>query len=124
MLEAAEYIFTMDENGVTDPHVWLAPQNAKGQMIAIADFLKEISPEYSDKIDSNLGAVSTEIDALDAEFMGVVSAAEKKEIIVTHGAYGYLCRVYGIEQIVIEGMTGESDPSPAQISSVARRAND
>lgn len=124
MLDTTEFIFTMDDNGVTDPHVWLAPQNAKGQMIAISEFLTEISPDYAEKFASNLESVSKEIDTLDADFMTMAASAPKKQIIVTHGAYGYLCRVYGIEQIAIEGLTGESDPSPAQISSVARTARE
>ena len=38
---------------------------------------------------------------------------------MTHGAYGYLCADYGMEQFSLEGISGESDPSPAQMAQFA-----
>lgn len=124
VLEASDYIMTMNDSGVTDPHVWLSPQNAKMQMNAITEFLCEIDAEYTDSFRANLQAASEQIDMLDNDFKTMVNSSEKRDIIVTHGAYGYLCSVYGINQIAIEGIVGESDPSPEKITSVVNIAKD
>ena len=115
---------TMNDSGITDPHVWLSPQNAKMQMNAIANFLSEIDAKYIDTFEANLKDVSLQIDELDNSFKEMVNSSEKKDIIVTHGAYGYLCNIYGLNQIAIEGITGESDPSPEKVSSVINLAKD
>lgn len=124
MLEASEYIMTINDSGVTDPHVWLSPQNAKMQMNAITEFLCGIDGEYADIFRANLHSASEEIDRLDDDFKTMVNSCGKKEIIVTHGAYGYLCSVYGLQQIAVEGIAGESDPSPEKISFVVNVAID
>lgn len=41
-----------------------------------------------------------------------------KTIFVTHGAYSYLCNDYGMKQVALEGVTGDSDPSPSQMAKV------
>ncbi len=124
VLEASEYIMTINDSGITDPHVWLSPQNAKMQMNAITEFLCEIDGEYADVFRANLHSASEEIDRLDDDFKTMVNSCGKKEIIVTHGAYGYLCSVYGLQQIAVEGIAGESDPSPEKVSFVINFATD
>ena len=122
-LEASDYIMTINDEGATDPHVWLSPQNAKMQMNAITEFLCEIEEKYTEKFKANLSAVSEKIDELDNDFKIMVKDSTKRDIIVTHGAYAYLCNVYGIKQTAIEGIVGESDPSPEKLASVVRFAN-
>ena len=126
MLEASEYIMTINDTGDVDPHVWLSPQNASMQMRAISEFLSEIDSEYAGNFKSNYEEAAKNINNLDDDFKRMIIDSSKKDIIVTHGAYAYLCNVYGINQTAIEGVSGESDPSPEQLASAVRfaQAND
>ncbi|MEW6059040.1 MAG: metal ABC transporter substrate-binding protein, partial [Actinomycetota bacterium] len=40
--------------------------------------------------------------------------------VVTHEAFGYLAKAYGLEQIGIEGLTPESEPSAASIQAATQ----
>ncbi len=119
---ASEYIMDIDDNGVVDPHVWLSPLNAKGQMIQISKFLSEIAPESKDIFEQNLSDISVALDTLDADYQTAISSASKDSIVVTHAAYGYLCRVYGLNQIALLDMTGTSEATDGQISAASRDA--
>ena len=40
----------------------------------------------------------------------------KKEIVVSHEAFGYLCHAYGLEQLAIKGISSDSEPTPGRMA--------
>lgn len=118
VVEASAGIEPLGTEGVTDPHVWLDPENALRQLENIADALVEADPQNAEYYKANLETARTKIKELDGEFAEIAEKAADKEIIVTHGAFGYLCNAYGLEQYMIEGISGESDPSSAAMRDV------
>lgn len=120
--EAVSVVCTSDvltDNKETDPHVWLSFDNAKAQLGAICTALSEKDSENASSYKARLDEYTSKIDALKAEYEN--SDLSGKKIFVTHGAYGYLCSDFGMEQISVEGISGESDPSPAQMARVVDR---
>ena len=67
--------------------------------------LKRIDQEAAEKIRT-----------LDEKYRSALAGVSHRELVVTHGAYGYLASAYGLSQLAIEGMQGTSDPSPAQMA--------
>lgn len=106
------------EKNEGDPHVWLNPQNALIEMENIASALIKADSKNKDYYLKNLENVRLKINELDNSFKGVTDTISDKEIIVTHGAFGYLCAAYGLKQYEIEGINGESDPSTATIREI------
>lgn len=98
-----------------DPHIWLSVRNVKRILEYLAAFFIRLDPARKSKFLANLAAGAAECDALDTEFQAVTSRLENRKIVVTHGAFWYLCRDYGLEQISLEGYSPYSDPSPAQM---------
>jgi len=47
-----------------------------------------------------------------------MSSFTRNEIVVAHEAYGYLCDAYGLTQIAIEGLSADSEPSPARMTEI------
>src|SRR5699024_8180608 len=48
----------------------------------------------------------------------------KKDIIVAHEAFGYLCKAYGINQIGIEGLSPDSEPDAARMAEISKFAKE
>lgn len=107
-----------------DPHVWLNPMNAKKQMEIIKDGLAEADSENREYFEKNFFEYSNKLDELDGEYKRTVSSLKKKDVIVAHQAFGYLCNAYGLKQIAIEGLNADSEPTPAKMSSISKFAKE
>jgi zinc transport system substrate-binding protein len=64
------------------------------------------------------------LDELDQEYKDAVATFTKKEIIVSHQAFGYLCDAYGLKQTPIEGLTADAEPSPAKMAEIVKFAKE
>ncbi len=65
-----------------------------------------------------------ECDKLDTLYKEETSKLTKKELVVAHEAFGYLCHAYGLEQMGIEGLSADDEPDPKQMSEVIRFAKE
>lgn len=99
-----------------DPHVWLGLKNAKAQLEAVSGALSEADSANAQKYAERLTEYFEKIDALETEYKN--AGLSGKKLFVTHGAYGYLCDDFGMEQVALEGISGDSDPSPAQMAKI------
>lgn len=121
VVEAAQGLELVDDMsgaGNPDPHVWLSIKNAKKQMENIKDALVEADAANSAFYEANYEKYAKQFDELDKEFYDTLISAESKMLVVSHEAFGYLCRDYGLEQIGIEGLVPDSEPSPARMSEI------
>lgn len=107
-----------------DPHVWLSPLNAKKQMEIIKKALQKADPVHKEYYEKNYLANVQELNKLDQEYKNVLGECKKKEIIVAHQAFGYLCNTYGLKQIAIEGLAADSEPTPARMAEITKFAQD
>lgn len=103
-----------------DPHVWLNPLNAKKQMEAIKDGLVKVDPSNSRFYQDNYDFYAKKLDELDKAYKEAVNEFTRKEIVVSHEAFGYLCNAYGLTQIAIEGISSESEPTPAKMAQIIK----
>ena len=71
-----------------------------------------------------LGSDAKECDKLDTLYKEETSKLTKKELVVAHEAFGYLCHAYGLEQMGIEGLSADDEPDPKQMSEVIRFAKE
>ena len=96
--------------------MWLGLKNAKAQLEAVSGALSEADNANAQKYAERLAEYLEKIDALETEYKN--AGLSGKKLFVTHGAYGYLCDDFGMEQIALEGISGDSDPSPAQMAKI------
>ena len=85
-------------------------------MQAICNALSEVDSKNAQNYINRLDSYLTQIDEVDTEYKN--AEIDGKTIFVTHGAYSYLCNDYGMKQVALEGVTGDSDPSPSQMAKV------
>lgn len=111
------------ESGM-DPHVWLDPTNVATITAAVATQLSTIDPEHAADYAANAKALEADLTALDESFTTGLATCERTEFITTHAAFGYLAKRYGLDQIGINGLSPESEPSPSRIAEVQGEAKD
>lgn len=107
-----------DEKG-KDPHVWLDPIRLAGIADAVARELGEADADHAAEFTANAKALRAELEKLDGEYRTGLANCAQKTIVVSHNAFGYLAKRYGLTQLAITGLTPESEPSPARLAEVA-----
>lgn len=100
-----------------DTHVWLDPVYALREAENIKIALTKIDPENAPAYDENLKIFSDNISQLINDYTSSLSELEKRDIVVAHAAYSYLCSKFGLNQIAIEDSQG-TEPSPARMAEI------
>lgn len=107
-------------HGCEDPHIWMSPRLVKKQGEEIAKTLIEVYPEYAELYCKNLEEFKKKLDDLDLEIIQILKGMKNRTLLVSHPAYAYYCRDYGLKQVSIE-FEGK-DPSPQQLTKVLQIA--
>ena len=107
-----------------DPHVWLAPENAKKEMENIKDALVSADPDHQEYYEENYQTYAKKLDDLDAEYQEKLSGVKTRDVIAAHQAFGYLCQAYGLNQIGIEGLSADSEPDAARMKEIVEFAKE
>lgn len=103
---------------IEDYHLWLDPDNAIEQMERICTYLSEADSENAEYFRGNLETAKEKYKSLKEKTQELKRKTQGKTIVVSHGAYGYLCEELGMNQLAIEGIHGESDPTAAQMAQI------
>jgi zinc transport system substrate-binding protein len=98
-----------------DPHVWLDPVLMEQIVPRVAAALAKVDPANASVYDEGERAVMDELAALDTAYRNGLAGCAYTTFITTHEAFGYLASEYGLEQLGIEGLTPESEPSAERI---------
>jgi zinc transport system substrate-binding protein len=124
VLETGNNLFTQkvtDEEGKTgiDPHIWLSPALAKKQVKAILAELLKIDPANRGYYYANANKLLAELDSLDNDYKAGLKSCQKKNIVTSHAAFGYLASDYGLTQVPIAGLSPDAEPSLKQLANIA-----
>jgi zinc transport system substrate-binding protein len=112
-----------EETG-TDLHVWLDPDRLATIAGELAAALGERDPDHAAEYRTNADALGEELATLDTEYAEGLAECERREIVVSHAAFGYLTDRYDLEQIAITGLSPEDEPSPQQMEHVIEEARE
>jgi len=110
--------------GGFDPHFWLDPVLAKAQINNIRDALVEADPDGKAYYENNAASYNARLDSLDNEIRTAMSNCTKHDILVTHATLGYFCKRYGCNQIAINGVDPEAEPSPSDLATIIDQAKE
>lgn len=113
-----------DDRGNTDPHQWLDIDNMANIADATATLLSDAQPDKGEAFRANAGVLKREYANLDEAFKSGLATCERRDIIVSHAAFGYLAERYDLTQIAIRGLNPDVEPSPARVAEVQRLARE
>lgn len=106
------------DHGEFDPHIWLSLKNAVIQLENIKNALSELDPENEDYYEQNFEKYKSEFLAMDSEFAKKAAYFSNHSIVVSHEAFGYLCRDYGLKQVGITGLFAGGEPDLAKMKEI------
>ncbi|CAM3789012.1 zinc ABC transporter substrate-binding protein [Cohnella lubricantis] len=108
-----------DEHDV-DPHTWVSPKSALIMAENIYDAYVSIDPAHQADYDRNYQALKEKLEALDQQFTDGLAAVTKRDIVVSHQAFGYLSRDYGLNQVAIMGLAPDAEPRAQDLLDIAK----
>lgn len=108
------------ENG--DPHVWLDPTRLAAITTGTGDALAETDPEHAQEYRTRASDLVTRLDALDAEFATGLATCERRDVVTSHAAFGYVAERHHLNEIAVNGINPESEPSPARRADIQKLA--
>lgn len=106
------------DHGAADPHFWLDPTLVAEFAEDVAAEFAELDPDNAQTYEDNAAALLTDMDALDASLGEGLAMCERRDIFVSHEAYGYLAARYDLQQEGLSGLDPEAEPSPARMREI------
>jgi zinc transport system substrate-binding protein len=110
------------DEGSTDPHIWTSPKMMMSQLDTIRDGLVHTFPQIEEDLDARYLTVQERCGQLVEQANARLSGQRGKVIVIAHGAYGYLCRDYGIEQLAVE--TGGKEATVGALDELIKKARE
>lgn len=104
-----------DHSHAYDPHLWLSPKNSSKMLENIKNALVELNPEAKDIYEKNFNDYNMKLKELDKLYKEKLSENNVKSFVITHEAFGYIAKDYGLKQYGLTGMGTEQDPNPEKM---------
>ena len=94
------FINNLDQENITDPHIWLNPLYAKKQVQNIAQAFSNHDPENGEFYHTNAAQYGKQLDLLDSKISTELSDCND-DFIAFHDAFSYFAKEYGLNQHAI-----------------------
>ncbi|MBB6635555.1 metal ABC transporter solute-binding protein, Zn/Mn family [Cohnella thailandensis] len=107
-----------------DPHTWVSPKSALVMADNILKAFVDSDPANEAAYESRYEDLQNRLKTLDEQFTEQLQAVPNKDIVVTHQAFGYLARDYGLNQVAIMGLSPEAEPRAQDLLDVAKFVKD
>lgn len=112
------------QHGAEDPHLWLDPVRFATVAQELADRLAAQDPDHAPEYEAGAAELRGTLQELDTAYAEGLADCERREIVVSHAAFGYLADRYDLRQIPVTGLAPEEEPSPQQLADVVHRARE
>jgi zinc transport system substrate-binding protein len=121
-----EGLDTSDEenHADVDPHIWLDPLYTIEMAENIKSDLISLKPDAKADFEKNYEQLKEALLALHHDFTKISNQAASKEVIVSHAAYGYWEKRYGISQIAISGLSPNQEPTQKGLKEIIEKARE
>ena len=98
-----------------DPHFWLDPTRLSRVATAFERQIAGADPAHAADYARNLRRLQHDLGDLDRAFASGLRHCRVHTIVVSHDAFGYLGRRYGLKVVGINGLSPDAEPSPAHV---------
>jgi zinc transport system substrate-binding protein len=98
-----------------DPHFWLDPTRLSAVAKAVEKELSDADPSHARDYVRNLAGLQHDLAGLDTAYHSGLAHCRTTTIVVSHDAFGYLGRRYGLHVVGINGLSPDAEPSPSHV---------
>jgi len=106
-----------DHSG-SDPHAWLAPDNAALWLDQIAESLAALDPDNAETYRANAAAGQARIAETVATLSADLAPMQDLDYVVFHDAYQYFERSFGLSPLGAIALGDAQDPSAARLTEI------
>ncbi len=120
VVTASAGITPLKRGSDADPHAWQSVPNAKIYVTNIGNALAVAAPDDAEFFRSQTKAYLDKLETLDRDVRAAMAKipAEKRKVISTHDAFGYLAAEYGVQFVAPLGVSTETEPSARDIAGI------
>ena len=113
------------DRGEIDPHAWQSLANARIYVRNIADGLAAIDLAGAEIYRGNVARYMKEIDEVEAQVREAIGSlpVDRRKVVTSHDAFGYLSAAYGIEFHAPVGFSTEAEASAGDVARLIRQIN-
>ncbi len=111
-------------DALTDPHFWLDPMRMADVADDVATSLSQLDPPAQATFVANAAQLRSELETLDADFRKGLADCERRQLVTSHSAFGYLADAYGLEQVGLTGLSPDTEPNPQELATVTEFVTD
>lgn len=112
------------DHGSTDPHFWLDPTMLATYATALGEQFATLDPTNAAHYRSQAADLVVELTDLDETFTSGLDRCERRDIVTSHAAFGYLAQAYDLHQVSIAGIEPDTEPSPARLREIGQLIRD
>jgi zinc transport system substrate-binding protein len=94
-----------------DPHFWQDPTLMADATHAFARTMAEADPAHADYYRRQALRLTRQLTSLDRAYRSTLSSCRISTIVVSHDAFEYLARRYGVDVVPIAGLEPDAEPS-------------
>lgn len=107
-------------NGKPNPHTWMSPANAIIYVNNIREALSKYDPVNADIYAKNASQYMDEIKAIDTQLKTILESipAEQRWLVTSEGAFSYLTRDYGLNELFLWPVNADQEGTPQQVQHV------
>lgn len=112
--------------GTPNPHAWMSPVAAETYVANIAAALTELVPEHAADFAANSARYMAELRALHGELASALDGlpATQRALVTCEGAFSYLARDTGLEELYLWPVNAESQATPQRVAHVIDEVDD
>ncbi|MBG9793510.1 ABC transporter substrate-binding protein [Paenibacillus dendritiformis] len=107
-------------HGDIDPHTWISPKSALVMVENVKNALVDADPEHRADYEKNYDQLKAKLASIDEEYTSKLKNVTKRDIVVSHQAFGYLARDYDLRQHAIMGISPDAEPRAQDLLNLAK----
>ncbi|MGX1858964.1 metal ABC transporter substrate-binding protein [Dietzia sp. NPDC055340] len=117
---APEPVRSGNSVGHPNPHAWMSPTDGAAYIRVIADALGEIDPAGAAGYTARADAYTAELEALAERARDAVATIppERRVLVTCEGAFSYLARDLGLEELYLWPVNSENQGLPRQVTAL------
>ncbi|MGO3125598.1 MAG: metal ABC transporter substrate-binding protein [Advenella sp.] len=114
------------DHGEYDPHAWQSVPNAMIYVKNIADALCKVDSAGCESYKANASAYTQKLQVLHESVKAAFSSLpkDKRTLITSHDAFGYLGAAYGLTLLAPEGTSSATEATAADVAAIIRQIRD
>ncbi len=116
VVDASRGLEMIQDHGGPNPHLWVSPPGAIGQVRNIAEGLAAADPAHAAQYRANAEAYAARLEALRRRMHAELDALPNRRVVTMHEAFPYFAKEFNLDVAGVIQREPGSDPSAGELA--------